>query len=395
MIRRLFMAYLVGLAACQTPAPESLPGLSAGRFSMADVQAVTSTGGVTAWLVEESFVPTVAIEMAWSGRARTQEPAGREVLGWLLAYMMNEGAGDLDTTAYGARTEDLSIQFGCRTGMDWIHCGLMTLTATADDSFEMLRMAFADLRLDDGSFARARRELSVGIAAEDKQPRTIASRTMNEVLIPHHPYVRYPTQDLLGAASTDEMRELMRQLMTKDRLLVVVVGDISAEELKLRVDQVFSGLPQSGALPDVVDAVAGAAPAPPVVKILEQPQTPVMFPGPGVKREDADFYAAYLLNYILGGGGLSSRLFDELREKRGLAYGVAAALQPLDGFKLNHGSDGQPDDAPDPREHRPVGQGRPDRAGDGGRQGLHHRSLPAGFRFQRQDRAQPDGVPAG
>lgn len=304
---------------------------------MADVQVVTSPGGVTAWLVEESFVPTVAIEMAWKGGAAV-EPSGREGLGWLLAYMMNEGAGDLDTSAYGARMEDLGMQFGCRTGIDWINCGFTTLTATADDSFEMLRMAFADLRLDDEPFARAKRELSVGIAAEDKQPRTIATRTMNQVLIPDHPYTRYPTQDSLGAASADEVRQLMRQLMTKDRLLVVVVGDISAEELAPRLDQVFGALPQTSVLPVVPEAVARPAPAEPVVKVLEQPQTLVMFSGPGVKREDPDFYAAYLLNYILGGGGLSSRLSDELRDKRGLTYGVATGFSVQPHFSRWTGS---------------------------------------------------------
>src|SRR5690606_9620876 len=102
MTRWLAMACLAGLAACQTPEPEGLPRLAARDFSMADVQVVTSPGGVTAWLVEEDFVPAVAMEMAWRG-GTANEPAGKAGVGWLLAYMMNEGAGDLDTTAYGAR----------------------------------------------------------------------------------------------------------------------------------------------------------------------------------------------------------------------------------------------------------------------------------------------------
>lgn len=222
--------------------------------------------------------------------------------------------------------------------MDWINCGFMTLTATADDSFEMMRLAFSDLRLDDEPFARAKRELSVGIAVEDKQPRTLASRTMNDALIPDHPYSRYPTQDSLSVASKEDVRQLMQQLMTKDRLLVVVVGDISAEELKTRLDQVFGGLPQTSVLPAVPDAIARPAPAAPVVKTLEQSQTLVMFSGPGVEREDPDFYAAYLLNYILGGGGLSSRLSDELREKRGLTYGVATGFSVQPHFSRWTGS---------------------------------------------------------
>ncbi|MEZ6030536.1 MAG: pitrilysin family protein [Hyphomonadaceae bacterium] len=325
MTRWLAMACLAGLAACQTPEPEGLPRLAARDFSMADVQVVTSPGGVTAWLVEEDFVPALAMEMAWRG-GTANEPADKAGVGWLLAYMMNEGAGDLDTTAYGARMEDLSMDFGCRVGMDWTNCGFVTLTATADESFEMVRMAFSDLRLDIEPFERAKRELAVGVAEEDKDPRALASRAMNKALIPDHPYARRPTQETVAASGKDDVRQLMQKVMTRDKLLVVVVGDISAAELASRLDEVFGALPQTASLPDIADAVARPAPSRPIVKELEQPQTLVMFSGPGITREDPDFYAAYVLNYILGGGGLSSRLADELREKRGLTYGVATGL---------------------------------------------------------------------
>ncbi len=329
MIRRLTLACVVALGACQSPpapvAADGVPVLAPGKFSMSDVQVVTSPGGVTAWLVEEDFVPTVAMEIAWKGGASI-EPPGKSGLGWLVAYMMNEGAGDLDTSAYGARMEDLSMDFACGVGLDWTNCSFVTLTETADESFEMLRLAFAEPRMDTEPFERAKRELVVGLSEAEMEPKTLASRAMNEALIPGHPYARHPTAQSVSSASKDDVRKLMRQLMTKDRLIVVVVGDISAEELKPRLDQVFGALPQTAAMPVIANAVAKPAPPDPIVKRLQQSQTLVMFSGPGISREDPDFYAAYLLNYILGGGGLSSRLADEIREKRGLTYGVATGL---------------------------------------------------------------------
>jgi zinc protease len=325
MIRRLAIACLAVLGACQSPGPVDAPVLRDNGFSMSDVQVVTSPGGITAWLVQEDFVPMVAMEMAWRGGS-ANEPAGKDGVGWLLAYMMNEGAGDFDTTAYGARMEDLSMDFGCGVSMDWMNCSFVTLTATEDESFEMLRLAFSDLRMDSEPFERAKRELVAGLNAAEMDAKTLASRAMNDAIVPGHPYSRYPTPHSVAAAGKGDVRGLKQQLMTRDRLLVVVVGDISADELKVRLDQVFGSLPASSRLPTATDARPRPASRSPIVTKLAQPQTLVLFSGPGIRREDPDFYAAYLLNYILGGGGLSSRLSEDIREKRGLTYGVATGL---------------------------------------------------------------------
>ena len=101
---------------------------------------------------------------------------------------------------------------------------------------------------------------------------------------------------------------------------------MTAEELKPKLDQMFGALPAGTPLAPLADADARPALSEPIAKQLAQPQTLVMFSGPGVRREDPDFFAAYLLNYILGGGALSSRLGDDLRERRGLTYGVGTGL---------------------------------------------------------------------
>lgn len=325
MIRALASLLMAAaFAGCQTAPPPALQP-EPETSSLADVQIVISPGGVTAWLVHEPYVPMIAMEMAWKGGAAV-EPMGKDGAGWLLAYMMNEGAGDLDTTAYGARMEDLNMEFACGVWTDWTQCSFSTLKDTADESFGMMRMAFADLRLDTEPFERAKRELTVNVEREETNPRAVALKTMNQTLIPGHPYARAATAESIARVSSSDVRRLMRLLMTRDRLMVVVVGDITADELMPRLDSVFGALPPTAMLPPVADAVARPAPDEPIVKLLSQPQTLVMFSGPGIRREDPDFFAAYLLNYILGGGGFSSRLTDDLREKRGLTYGVGTGL---------------------------------------------------------------------
>ena len=324
MMRALgFAVALLGLAACQTVAPTDAP--VARKSSLADVQVVTSPGGITAWLVSESFVPMVAMEVAWKGGSYA-EPVGKDGAGWVLAYMMNEGAGDLDTTAYGARMQDLNMSFACGVLVDWTNCSMSTLKDTADESFDMMKLAFAKLRFDNEPLERAKREMTVNIDRAKANPRNVASIAMNEALIPGHPYARNPTAETVSAVTRADVKQLMQTLMTRDRLLVVVVGDITAEELKPRLDDVFGSLPATSVLPEIADAVAKPAPVEPIVKALPQPQTLVLFSGPGVDRDDPDFFAAYLLNYILGGGGFSSRLVDDIREKRGLTYGIGTGL---------------------------------------------------------------------
>jgi zinc protease len=347
MMRRLAAGLAaLALAGCATEREAAELMLPTRTSSLADVQVVTSPGGITAWLVSESFVPMISMEWTWSGGASV-EPAGLRGIGWVLAYMMNEGAGDMDTSAYGARMEDLDMRFACGQWSDWTSCGMTTLKASADESFDMVRQAFSSLRLDDEPFERAKREMIVGIKEDETNPKSVASRAMNEALIPGHPYARRSTEQTVSAIQKSDARKLMAQLMTKDRLLVVVVGDITADELKPKLDEVFGSLPATSVLPVVRDAKALPAQAKPIVMDLPQPQTLIMFSGPGIRREDPDFYAAYVLNYILGGGSFSSRLTDDVREKRGLTYGIGTGLSIQPHFWRWQGSSATMNDKAD------------------------------------------------
>lgn len=323
-MRLLGLVAALMLAGCTTAQPAA-PVSQRESSSLADVQIVTSPGGITAWLVSEDFVPMISMEWTWAGGASV-EPDDKRGIGWVTAYMMNEGAGDMDTAAYGARMEDLNMRFACGVWSDWTNCGMTTLKETADESFDMVRLAYTDLRFDDEPFERAKREMIVGLQEDETNPKAIVSKAMNEALIPGHPYARSATEETVSAITKTDSQQLIKQLMTKDRLKVVVVGDITAEELKPKLDLVFGSLPETSTLPVVPDAVPLPAPELPIVKELPQPQTLIMFSGPGIKREDPDFYAAYVLNYILGGGTFSSRLTDDIREKRGLTYGIGTGL---------------------------------------------------------------------
>lgn len=324
MIRALSASLaLLALAGCTND--DAAGTMDTGASALADIEVVTSPGGITAWLVSESFVPIIAMEMSWRGGAAL-EPKGKDGAGWVLGYMGNEGAGDLDSTDYGMRMEDLSMEFGCNVGIDWTRCAFSTLTETADESFEMLQLGLGEPRFDQEPIDRAKRELSVNLERGETDPRTLGWREMNTLTSPGHAYARYATPETAASVTREDVMALGKGIMTRDRLLVVVVGDITAEELKPRLDQVFGGLPATSDLPELTDVAPVEAPPAPVVIELPIPQTMVLFSGAGPKRSDPDFFAAYVLNYILGGGGFSSRLVDEIREQRGLTYGIGTNL---------------------------------------------------------------------
>lgn len=333
-----FKASLLGLsafallAACggpKTDTPEPALTPEAPKTGLSNIQVIEAADGYSAWLVTEPSIPIVAINMAWKG-GETSDPDGKDGATGLMTYMMNEGAGDMDSKAFATRMEELNMSFGCSTGNDWTSCSMSTLSENFEPAMEMVRLGLTETRFDEAPFERALEETMVSLKQAETSPRTIAARTLYDAIYPDHPYARYATPETVEAIERSDLTARRDALMTKDSLLVSVVGDIEQTRLKTVMEKTFASLPDSNDIPDLEDVVLKPAPSAPVVKKLPQPQTLVTFTAPGLKRDDPDFFAAYVTNYILGGGGFSARLMDEIREKRGLTYGIYTGLSTQD-----------------------------------------------------------------
>jgi zinc protease len=202
-------------------------------------------------------------------------------------------------------------------------------------AFELLRLALTEARFDEEPVGRIRSQILAGLARDSQNPRSIVGRTMSKVLFPEHPYGR-PVSGTTASVtdlSVADLRGFVAERFARDTLVVGVVGDITAEELTRRLDETFLGLPETAApavVPDTLPDLEGGV----VVVERDIPQSIVSFGHAGIARDDPDYYAAYVVNYILGGGGFSSRLYAEIREKRGLAYSVYAYLNSLDHAAL-------------------------------------------------------------
>ncbi len=293
------------------------------------VQEVTSPSGIKAWLVEDYTVPIVAMNVAFSGGA-AQDPDGKAGLANLMSGLLDEGAGDIDSRAFQARLEDLSITIKFDAGHDAFYGDLRTLTTNLDDAFELFRLAITSPRFDEEPVARIRGQVTANLRRAESDPNDVARKLWAATLFGDHPYGRTNegTPESVATITADDLRAFHARTLARDNLHVAIVGAIDPETVAAALDRVFGGLPEHAALGPVSDVEPAADRT--AHSALSVPQTTVRLGGVGLKRDDPDFIAAYVADQILGGGTFSSRLYKAIREQRGLAYSVGTGLIPYD-----------------------------------------------------------------
>ncbi|WP_315766023.1 MULTISPECIES: pitrilysin family protein [unclassified Bradyrhizobium] len=313
---------------------------STSAQAAAKIQHLISPGGIEAWFVQDSTVPLIAMEYAFAGGA-SQDPAGKPGVSNLVASLLDEGSGDLDSKTYHERLDRRAIELSFSTSRDQLRGSLRMLRDNKDEAFDLLRMALTSAHFDSEDVERIRSQVISNLRRESTNPSAMAGRKFLELAYPGHPYGR-PANGTLESVPTitiDDLKDYVRHVVAKDTLKVAVVGDVDPATLGKLLDQTFGSLPAKASLTPVPD-VAATQPPQRVQVALDVPQTVITFGGPGIARHDPQFMAAYVVNHILGGGGLSSRLYREVREKRGLAYSVYDALIWMDHSALFIGNTG-------------------------------------------------------
>ncbi|CAH1654956.1 Uncharacterized zinc protease-like protein y4wB [Hyphomicrobiales bacterium] len=293
------------------------------------VQRVVSPGGIEAWLVEEHAIPLIAMEVAFLGGA-AQDADGKAGTAALMAGLLDEGAGELTGDQFQERLADRAIELHFNADRDSWHGALKTLTRHADEAFDLFRLALTRPRFDTDAVERVREQILAGLRHEAKDPDSLANRAFFTEACGGHPYA-HPvrgTIESLGTVSRDDVGALHKHGFSRGNLYVAVVGAIDADTLGKRLDQLFSDLPAGAELAPVSPLTLGNLGKHAIVDI-DVPQSVVRFGLPGLARQDPDYMAGYIANHILGGGTFTSRLFQEVREKRGLAYSVWTSLHPL------------------------------------------------------------------
>ena len=292
------------------------------------IQEVTSRGGIKAWLVEDHKLPLIAMHFAFRGGVE-QDPVAKQGLATLSMQMMTEGAGPYDASAFQQRLSDHSIQMKMVAGRDALTGMVKTLSADRQEAFDLLALALTQPRLDAKDFARSRDEQLTAVRSQFASPDWQARYGLFQKIFGSHPYGmrRLGTTKTLASLTRDDVKNFIATHIAKDNLLVSVAGDIKPSDLAKILDQTFGALPRKAQLTPVTDLKWPQDTAV-ILTPREGTQTELLFAFPGPKEDEPQWHAIEIANYILGGGGFSSRLMQDVRDKKGLTYGINMALTP-------------------------------------------------------------------
>ncbi|WP_372024885.1 pitrilysin family protein [Tistrella mobilis] len=301
-----------------------------------DIRTLTSPQGIPFWLVQVSELPVVTVDFAFAGGTRI-EPAAKAGAATLASGLLVEGAGDMDGPAFQDALAARAVEFSTGVDRDAFSGSFRSLATEAEEAAKLVGLALAAPRFDADDIERDRRQLLVSLARSAENPQAIASRSLLAGLFPTDSYGRDTdgTRETVAALTREDLVAYVSRQFTRNRLTLGVVGDITPEAAGRVVDLAFAGLPAGDSRPKT-DPVSPSFFGETVVD-RPIPQTIITFALPGILRSDPDWFPAFVMNHILGGGTFTARLFREVRETRGLAYSVGTTLYPLDRAGLLYG----------------------------------------------------------
>lgn len=307
--------------------------LVTGPAAAVDIQEVASPGGIKAWLVEERSIPFIALEIRFRGGGSLDRPGKRGAVN-LMTALLEEGAEDLDAQGFAAERDALAASYGFDVHRDALSVSARFLTENRNEAVALLRSALTAPRFDQVALDRVRDQVLTVIRSDDTDPDAVASRRFNALAFGDHPYATPidGTAESVSTLTRDDIVTAYKDVIARDRVYVGAAGDISAEELGLLLDTLLGDLPEVGApLPNDAEVMlAGGV----TVVPFETPQSVAIFGHVGIPRDDPEFFPAFVANHIFGASGRQSRLGDEVREKRGLTYGIGAYLASFDLAQL-------------------------------------------------------------
>jgi len=302
------------------------------------VTEVTSRSGIKAWLVEDHTLPLISLRFAFRGGVEF-DPADKQGLAVLATSLLTQGAGPYDDKAFQDRLSSRSIQMEIGASRDEISGEVKTLTREKKEAFRLLALALTRPRFDQEAFDRAVRQQLTAQKMQKAKADWQGRYALYRAVFGEHPYGyrSLGTPQSVAQITREEAKAFIHDHMAKDRLMVAVVGAITPKEVSDALDSTFGGLPAQGAVDTLAPVVWPKETASILVK-REGTQTDIHFALPMLRRDDPDWYAAEIANYILGGGGFISRLMKQVRAQEGLTYGISTGLAPMDKGSMLAGS---------------------------------------------------------
>ena len=298
-----------------------------GNANATAIEEVSSPSGIKAWLVRDHSIPLTSVRFIFRGSGAISDPHGKAGRASMVSALLDEGAGTLQSQVFQKELQDRSIVLSFIADKDFFGGTLKVLNKYRARGVRLASLALAAPRFDPIAVNRIRGQIVTSLKARSARPDYKARREWSRVIYNSHPYARpvIGTQKSVTNIRSSDLHSFVKGNLTLDRLHVSIVGDIGVEEVKSLLDKMFGNLPRRG---KQTEFGVARIPAKGAVYVFSKPvpQSVVLFGHRGISRKDPNFYTAYVINHILGGGSFTSRLYNSVREERGLAYSVSTHL---------------------------------------------------------------------
>ncbi len=350
--KRALHALFIGLAGF------SWLGFHAGALAAIPIQQWTQASGAQVYLVESPAIAMLDVQIDFDAGAR-RDPAAQAGLASVTTSMLEkgvlarDGAPAMDENALSEAWADLGAQFGAGATSDRMGFSLRSLTdpELLGKAVGLAAREIAEPSFPDAIWQRERQRIQAALKESYTRPASIIGRAYAQAVYGTHPYGYETTEATLSRISVADMRALHAASVVACRARISMVGAVTRAQADAIAARLLSRLPQQPCaslppLPEVAE-VAALAQAEEKRIAFDSAQAHVLIGQPGYKRADPDYFALTVGNYILGGGGFVSRLTLEVREKRGLTYGVSSYFSPgLHAGAFTVGLQTRPDQAP-------------------------------------------------
>ena len=302
-------------------------------YAELNIQELTSQNGTKFWLAQEKSIPFVSLEIRFRGGTSMDDNKTRGAVSFMTA-MLEEGAGELDAQAFSKARDSIAASFNFDVSRDNLSVSARFLSDTREEAIQLLKQALTTPRFDKEAMERVRKQIISIIASNQKNQNKIAQSKLYELTFPDHIYSSsgLGSTEKITLLNGNDLRQAHKVAITRDRISVSIVGDISEIQAIEMLDELLENLPNSSKLlPKRVRANLDLGT---VLVDYPSPQSVAFFTFKGISRTDQDFFAAFVMNHILGGGGFNSRLMKKIREERGLTYSVNTSLAQYDHAEL-------------------------------------------------------------
>ncbi len=308
--------------------------ISASARGAPDIRFWTLGNGARVYFVETSEVPMLQLSAVFDAGAARDTPS-RSGLAMLTNTMLKDGAGALDADQIAAAFDDVGAEFSADSQRDMALVNLRSLSdpALLDPAIKVLGRILSVPSFPAAGLKRERERALVALRQVDQSPGDLAARVFYKTLYGTHPYGLNPGGSAAGlrAIARADLAGFYRRYYVGANAVLAMVGDISPAKARQIAERVLGSLPHGSPAPAIPPVANETSAAGSLITHIRFPssQTHILMGQAGMTRTDPDYFPLLVGNYILGGGGLVSRLADEVREKRGLSYSVYSYFLPM------------------------------------------------------------------